>query len=88
MGTSPCNGIRDAGTEDVSLTILVPKGARVSDGSWYTKQNELLFPRNAEFRVVEEAKRSEPYVFTNSEGKEFKIPRAAKMVIEYVLPKS
>ncbi len=87
-GTSPCNGIRDAGTEDVSLTILVPKGARVSDGSGYTKQNELLFPRNAEFRVVEEAKRPEPFVFTSYDGKEVKMPRALEIVLEYVLPKS
>ena len=87
-GASPCNGIRDAGTEDVSLTILVPKGARVSDGSWYTKQNEMLFPRNAEFRVVEEATRPEPFVFTNYEGKEVKMPRALRMVVEYILPKA
>ena len=88
MGTSPCNGIRDVGTEDVKLEIIVPKGARVSDGSWSTKQNELLFPRNAEFRVVEEAKRPEPFVFINYEGKEVKMPRALKLVVEYVLPKS
>ena len=84
--TSPCNGIRDVGTEDVSLEIIVPKGARVSDGSWVTKQNELLFPRNAEFRVVEEAKRPNPFVFTNYEGKEVKMPRPLKIVVEYIVP--
>ena len=86
-GTSPCNGIRDVGTEDVKLEIIVPKGARVSDGSDY-KQSELLFPRNAEFRVVEEATRPEPFVFTNYEGKEVKMPRALRMVVEYILPKA
>ncbi len=86
-GASSCNGIHDIGTEEVQLTILVPKGARVSNGSHY-EQNELLFPRNAEYRVVEEATRPEPYVFRNNDGKEVKIPRALRMVVEYILPKT
>ena len=61
-GACSCNGIADLGTDTVKLKIIVPKGARVSNGSHYD-QNELLFPRNAEFRVVEEATRPEPYVF-------------------------
>ena len=89
MGTSPCNGICDLGTESVSLTILVPKGARVSDGSWYTKQNEMLFPRNAEYRVVEEAKVIEPGIeFIGDNGQKYKIGDYVGMVVEYVLPKS
>lgn len=86
-GACSCNGIADLGTDAVKLKILVPKGARVSNGSHY-KQNELLFPRNAEFRVVEEATRPEPYVFLNYEGKEVKLPRPLEMVIEYILPEA
>ncbi len=67
-GACSCNGIADLGTDTVKLKIIVPKGARVSNGSHYD-QNELLFPRNAEFRVVEEATRPEPYVFYNPDGK-------------------
>lgn len=50
-----CNGIRDKGTPWIRMKIAVPKGAKVSNGSHY-EQNEMLFPRNAEFRILEEAK--------------------------------
>lgn len=86
-GACSCNGIADLGTDAVKLKILVPKGARVSNGSHY-EQNELLFPRNAEYRVVEEATRPEPYISKNYEGKEVKLPRPLEMVIEYILPKT
>lgn len=84
-GACSCNGIADLGTDAVKLKIIVPKGARVSNGSHY-EQNELLFPRNAEFRVVEEVTRPEPYIYKNDEGKEVKLPRPLEMVIEYILP--
>lgn len=86
-GASSCNGILDLGTDEVKLTILVPEGARVSNGSHY-EQNELLFPRNAEFRVIEEASRPEPIVFRHDDGSEFKIPQALRMTLEYVLPEN
>ena len=86
-GACSCNGIADLGTDAVKLTIIVPKGARVSNGSHY-EQNELLFPRNAEYRVVEEATRPEPYISKNYEGKEVKLPRPLEMVIEYILPET
>lgn len=85
-GASSCNGIKDLGTDEIKLTIIVPKGARVSNGCHY-EQNELLFPRNAEYRVVEGAIRPEPYVYRNYEGKEVKLPRALEMVVDYILPK-
>ena len=86
-GASSCNGILDHGTDEIQLEIRVPKGARVSDGSDY-EQNELLFPRNAEFRVVEEVTRPKPYVFINPDGKEIKLKQPLRMIVEYVIPKS
>jgi hypothetical protein len=50
-----CNGIKDKGAPWIEMKISVPKGAKVSNGSGY-EQCEMLFPRNAEFRIVEEAK--------------------------------
>lgn len=82
-GACSCNGIADLGTDAVKLKIIVPKGARVSNGSHYD-QNELLFPRNAEFRVVEEATRPEPYVFYNPDGKKVERRQPFEITLEYV----
>ncbi len=82
-GACSCNGIADLGTDTVKLKIIVPKGARVSNGSHYD-QNELLFPRNAEFRVVEEATRPEPYVFYNPDGKKVERRQPFEITLEYV----
>lgn len=54
------------------LEIKVPKGAKVSS-SRYSSQKEVLFPRNAEFKVLEEVKIKDGY---------------SHMVVEYVLPKN
>ena len=76
-GISPCNGIYDSGTPELTLTINVPKGARVSDGFDFV-QNELLFPRNAEYKVIEEATRPNPKDY----------PNLWEMTISYILPKA
>ena len=77
-----CNGIHDSGTPEIKLKIIVPKGSRVSDGSGY-EQCELLFPRNAEYRIVEEAK-IRPSKILDYEGKPFKINDVYEMVVEFL----
>ncbi len=52
-----CNGSWDSGTPEILMTINVPKGARVSNGIDITKQAEMLFPRNSEFRIVSKEKK-------------------------------
>lgn len=54
-----CNGPRDLGTPEILMTINVPKGARVSNSISRTKQAEMLFPRNSEFRIVSKKKRED-----------------------------
>lgn len=71
-----CNGIRDIDSPEIFLEIIIPKGARISDGSFYS-QKEILFPRNAKFKIIEEAKADNSYGEENN---------AYKMVIEYILP--
>ena len=58
---------------DCFLEIRVPKGARVSRAI-ASEQSELLFPRNSQFKVIEEALPTE-------NGKH-------KIVLEYILPKN
>lgn len=55
------------------LEIKIPKGAKVSQGP-FSEQAELLFPRNSQFRIIEEAMPIE-------NGKH-------KIVLEYILPKN
>jgi len=55
------------------LEIKIPKGAKVSQGL-FSEQAELLFPRNSQFKVIEEAMPIE-------NGKH-------KIVLEYILPKN
>lgn len=50
-----CNGIKDKGAPWIILKIKLPKGAKISNGSQY-EQREALLPRNAKFKIVEEAK--------------------------------
>lgn len=66
-----CNGIRDINSPEITLEIIVPKGAKVSDGRSF-EQCEMLFPRNAEFRIIEEATQTSD--------------NAYKMMLEYILP--
>lgn len=83
-----CNGTWDLGTPEIKLKIHVPKGARISDGSDF-EQLEMLFPRNAEFKVVEEAKIVTPGTeYIGKNGQKHKSSDYVEMVVEYVLPKS
>lgn len=84
-GACSCNGIADLGTDSIRFKIIVPKGARVSNGSHY-EQSELLFPRNAEFRIVEEATCSHQDVFYNPDGTKG-MRKLYDITLEYVLPK-
>ena len=52
-----CNSPWDIDTPEIIMTINVPKGARVSNGISNTKQAEMLFPRNSEFRIVSKEKK-------------------------------
>lgn len=70
-----CNGISDIGTPEIQMTIKAPKGARISDGTDF-EQREFLFPRNAEFRVIE------PPKLKNDNG----FGGYYEMLVEYVLP--
>lgn len=83
-----CNGTQDLGTPEIKLKIIVPKGAKISDGSDF-EQLEMLFPRNAEFRVVEEAEIIKPGVeYIGDNGQKCKTSDYVEMVVEYILPKS
>ena len=70
-----CNGIKDKGTPGIKMIIKAPKGARISDGTDF-EQAEFLFPRNAEFRVIEPPKLKDD----NGLGGYY------EMLVEYVLP--
>lgn len=74
-GASSCNGIRDKNAPWIKLKIILPKGSKVSDGSQY-EQSEVLLPRNARFKIIEEAKVIKHY--TDGDYLE--------MTVEYVLP--
>lgn len=67
-----CNGSWDIGTPEILMTINVPKGARVSNGNYRTKQAEMLFPRNSEFRIVSKEKKENSNVWY--------------ITVEYVVP--
>lgn len=83
-----CNGTWDLGTPELKLTIKVPKGAKISDGSDF-EQLEMLFPRNAEFKIVEEAKVIKPGIeYIGENGQKCKGSDYVEMVVEYILPKS
>ncbi len=56
--------------KNLILTIKVPKGSKVSCAK-HSKQSEMLFPRNSQFKVLQEAQK---------EGKIY------HMIVEYVLP--
>ncbi|MCD7878666.1 MAG: hypothetical protein LUG16_01880, partial [Candidatus Gastranaerophilales bacterium] len=53
------------------MKIIVPEGSKVSIGG---KQHEMLFPRNAQFEVVEQAKIAEDGIM--------------EIVLKYILPKN
>lgn len=72
---SSCNGISDKNAPCIKLKIILPKGSKVSDGSEY-EQREVLLPRNARFKIIEEAKVIKHY--TDGDYLE--------MTVEYVLP--
>lgn len=77
----PCNSISDFSTPWAKLNIIVPKGARVSDGRDYA-QRELLFPRNAEFKVIEKPELKYPA------GEHCKGEDGYEILLEYILPKA
>ena len=67
------------------MKIVIPKGAKVSDGTWF-EQAEILLPRNSKFRVVEEAHTSEDEMHKKF-IEEYGLPDTYReMVVEYVLP--
>ena len=68
---TPCNGIRDLGTPEVRLKITIPKGARVSNGERFS-QCEILFPRNAKYRITSPATEKDKGVY--------------EILLEYVIP--
>lgn len=65
--------------ESINIQFVKPsfKGARISDGTDF-KQAEFLFPRNAEYRIIEPPKLVKDEYNPTSKHYE--------MVIEYVLP--
>lgn len=67
-----CNGTWDMGTPEIIMTINVPKGARVSNGIDRTKQAEMLFPRDSEFRIVSKEKKENSNVWY--------------ITVEYIIP--
>ncbi len=83
-----CHGTSEPGTPIFKLIIKVPEGAKVSQGKDF-EQCEMLFPRNAEFRVVEEAKVTTPgYLYEASPGEMRKSGDTMEIVLEYVIPKT
>ena len=66
------------------MTIQVPKGAKISSNS-SVQQCELLFPRNAKFKVVKEAHVTKPGIeFTSSKGEKMHTNDTMAMTVKYV----
>ncbi|MCQ2957921.1 MAG: hypothetical protein MJ180_03350, partial [Candidatus Gastranaerophilales bacterium] len=80
-----CNsGADEENITQILLTILTPKGAKICNNK-SAPQQEFIFPRNAQFRVVEEAKET---VFTDKDGSTYTKPDRLEMTVEYILPDS
>lgn len=84
-----CNATYELDVPIVSLTIKVPKGAKISDARWITEQHEMLFPRNAQFRVIHPARTITPPHYTEiGKGEPPLFIAGEKAVtLEYIPPK-